>query len=323
MCQYQPQLPHDFPHRLFRNALRRSFYFLVLTVPLILVIARLGWGRAERPVRKVAFVVGVARYQFGFQDLQFAERDAEELATTLRDGGFEVVLLTGSAAGRDRASKANVEGRLKSLLNGGGDEDKAIRKGDLVLVALSGHGQQIAVMEPGPDGKEVRKEVPFFCPRDAKRNDPATQVNLSHLLDDLLAPCGSTNLLLVDACREIADRNKGKGIEGRDMALKGPTAVLFSCARGEISWENKDVRHGVFTHAVLNSLRAKGTRREVTWSALVDQVQEDMASAEFKKLVPDGYTQTPIPTSGQLPRTVLLQACRQGRTRWSWTWAAG
>ena len=114
-------------------------------------------------------VVGVARYQFGFQDLQFAERDAEELATTLRDGGFEVVLLTGSAAGRDRASKANVEGRLKSLLNGGGDEDKAIRKGDLVLVALSGHGQQIAVMEPGPDGKEVRKEVPFFCPRDAKR----------------------------------------------------------------------------------------------------------------------------------------------------------
>ena len=63
------------------------------------------------------------------------------------------------------------------------------------------------------------------------------------------------------------------------------------------------MRHGVFTHAVLNSLRAKGTRRGVTWSALVDQVQEDMASAEFKKLVPDGYTQTPIPTSGQLPRT--------------------
>jgi formylglycine-generating enzyme len=289
-------------------AMKRLLCWLLLTAPLALAATLLVLARpAERPPRKVAFLVGVARYQFGFDDLQFAEDDAKELAAALREGGFEVVLLTGSAEGRDRATKANIDARLKDLLNGGGDEEKAIRKGDLVLVALSGHGQQMFIKEPGPDGKEVRKEAPFFCPKDAKRNDPATLINLSHVLDDLLSPCGSTNLLLVDACRDIADPNKGKGVEGHDMALKGPTAVLFSCARGEKSWENKDVRHGVFTHAVLQCLRARGAQQEVTWSALVNQVEEFMASAEFKKLLPEGYTQTPIPTSGQLPRTVLVK----------------
>jgi formylglycine-generating enzyme required for sulfatase activity len=287
--------------------MKRLSCWLFLTVSLTLTAALIVVARpAERAQRKVAFVVGVAKYLFGFDNLQFAERDAEELAAVLREGGFEVVLLTGSAEGPDRATTANIDARLKDLLNGSGNEDKAVRKGDLVLVALSGHGQQMFIKEAGPDGKEVRKEAPFFCPLDAKHNDPATLLNLSHVLDDLLAPCGSTNLLLVDACRDIADPNKGKGVEGHDMALKGPTAVLFSCARGEKSWENKDVRHGVFTHAILKSLRARGERREVTWTSLVDQVQEEMASAEFKKMLPEGYNQTPIPTSGQLPRTVLV-----------------
>jgi hypothetical protein len=259
----------------------------------------------EHTPRKVAFLVGVSKYDHDFPDLQFAERDVEALKTTLADGGFEVVLLIGSGAGKDRATKKNVESRLADLLAGGGDENKTIRKGDLVLVALSGHGLQMRV--PDPANPAQTREDAFFCPVNAKRNDPSSLVSLSHLLDDLLAPNGGRNLLLVDACRDIADPNKGKGIEGRDMALKGETAVLFSCGRGERSWENANLKHGLFTHAVLKGLRDEvSARGVVTWSSLVSHVQDEMASDEFKKLVPEGYTQTPIPTSGQMPRTVLL-----------------
>jgi hypothetical protein len=53
-------------------------------------------------------LVGVAMYDRAFLDLQYPERDLSELAATLRAGGFEVVLRTGSAAGRDRATKTNV-----------------------------------------------------------------------------------------------------------------------------------------------------------------------------------------------------------------------
>jgi hypothetical protein len=141
----------------------------------------------EWPPRKVAFLVGVAKYDHAFPDLQFPERDVAELADTLRAGGFEVVLLTGSAAGRDRATKTNVEARLAELLAGGGDEAKAVRKGDLVLVALSGHGVQLRVPDPA-DAKRTIEDA-FFCPVNAKPNDPTTLVSLSHLLDDVLAPC--------------------------------------------------------------------------------------------------------------------------------------
>jgi formylglycine-generating enzyme required for sulfatase activity len=270
-------------------------------------------GADDRPPRKVAFLVGVATYDFAFENLQFPERDVAELAQALRDGGFEVVVLTGSARGKDRATRKIIEERLAALLDGGGDEAKTVRKGDVVLVALSGHGLQMEVADAtAPGGK---REDAFFCPVDALRNRPATLLGLTHLLDDVLAPRGCRSLLLVDACRDIFDPNKGsKGVEGRDMALKGETAVLFSCGRGEKSWESKEAGHGVFTHAVLRGLREGAARKgEVTWSALVADVQDEMASEEFRKLIPAGYTQTPIPTSGQMPRTVLIPRVRVER----------
>jgi uncharacterized caspase-like protein len=299
---------------------------LLLTLPAGLLVLAPSVTRPQPAAsRKVALVVGVAKYDHAFADLQFPERDAADLAATLRDGRFDrVVLLTGSAAGRDRATRKNIEDRLAELLDGGprggpdgrlsnapADAGK-IRKGDLVLVALSGHGLQMEVDDrDAPGGK---REDAFFCPVDAKRNDPKTLVSLSHLLDEVLAPCGSRNLLLIDACRDIADPNKGsKGVEGRDMALRGETAVLFSCGRGEKSWENKDLGHGVFTHAVLKGLRGEAARNGVvTWSSLVLHVQEEMASEEFRKLIPAGYTQTPIPTSCQLPRPRRSSASEDG-----------
>jgi formylglycine-generating enzyme required for sulfatase activity len=259
--------------------------------------------------RKVAFLVGVSKYDHGFDNLQFAERDVEELGKVLKAGGFEVVVLTGSAAGADRATRKNVLARLQALLDGDGNEARGIKKGDLVLVALSGHGQQIFV--PDPADPKARRDDSFFCPADGKPNKPETLVSISHLVDDLLAPCGSRNLLLIDACRDIADPNKGKGVEGRDMALKGETAVLFSCARGERSYENADLRHGLFTNAVLKALKGTGTGAGVvTWSSLTLAVEEEMDGEAFRKLLPSGATQTPVPTRGQLPRTVLMAAAK-------------
>lgn len=138
---------------------------------------------------------------------------------------------------------------------------------------------------------------------------PATQVSISRLVDDVLAPHGATNLVLIDACRDFSNPNRGRGVEGRDLSLKGQTAVLFSCGRGERSFENDDLKHGVFTHAVLTGLRGAGTGGGVvTWSSLTTHVEEALASEAYAKLLPNGLTQTPVATRGQLPRTVLLTA---------------
>src|SRR5262245_19669193 len=72
---------------------------------------------APPPPRKIALLVGVNVYdKRGLQDLKYAERDVDELAKVLKDGGFAVRLLKGSSTGDDRATLENVRKALDALL---------------------------------------------------------------------------------------------------------------------------------------------------------------------------------------------------------------
>jgi len=97
----------------------------------------------------------------------------------------------------------------------------------------------------------------------------------------------------------VVDNDKGiaRGIQGKVVALPEGTAVLFACAAGQRSLERESLKHGVFTHGVLEALRAfDGSGRPLTWGSLVDQVQDRVA-----ELNPD---QEPI-SAGVLGRLVL------------------
>ena len=99
---------------------------------------------AEDPAgKKVALLVGVNKYDKRlFNDLSYAERDVEEMATVLEKGGYEVQLLTGSASGAKRATLKNIQAAVETLL-------KERTKRDLVLIGLAGHGLQIEVAGDG------------------------------------------------------------------------------------------------------------------------------------------------------------------------------
>src|SRR4051812_26413435 len=89
--------------------------------------------------KRVALVVGVDKYESRkLDDLQYAERDAADLTKVLRDAGFTVRTLLGSVAGADAATRDNVIAAVDTLLKGVG-------KQHTVLIALSGHGQQLVV----------------------------------------------------------------------------------------------------------------------------------------------------------------------------------
>src|SRR5438309_9422374 len=87
--------------------------------------------------KRVALLVGVNKYdKRNFRDLEYAERDVEELANVLESAGYEVHLLTGSANNDKRATLENIQKHIDGVLKGR-------TKKDLVLVALAGHGLQI------------------------------------------------------------------------------------------------------------------------------------------------------------------------------------
>ncbi len=270
--------------------------------------------------KRLALIVGVNEYQNrNLENLKYAERDATELQAVLKKAGFTVRLLLGSGTGADKATKANVEKALEALLKGVG-------KRDVVLLAFSGHGQQMFVNETNGDGKEVRKEVPFFCPRDAVPSEAATLVSFNTVLRALDQRGGGSNLLLVDACRNVVDLKKGArgGVDGtRIDGLRKGTAVFFSCSDRQTAHETDKAGggHGVFFHFVLEGLRgAKGAineRGQVTWQQLVPYVKRRVGE-EFPGWfahVPESERQLPHDLANLVNDPVLVPAEKRQEAR--------
>lgn len=263
----------------------------------LLLLPALGFAQ-DPPIKKVALLVGVNKYQRrGFEDLRFAERDVDELGKALTNLGFTCTVLKGSSKASQKATKANIEAQLNQLLKG-------VSKHDIVLVALSGHGQQLRV----EDAQGSSREDQFYCPVDAINRDPASQFSLSFLIDEQLAKRGGRNVILVDACRdEPDDPGRGaKGVQGSVVSLPEDTAILFSCRAGQRSYEKEELGggHGVFTHCVLEALRGSSQQKTISWTDVVAHVNRRMQSEEIRRLLPTGVKQTPIQAS-VLPYTEL------------------
>jgi sulfatase modifying factor 1 len=275
--------------------------FVAITVTLLVVLpAKLS---ADDPApRKVALLVGVNKYlKPGFNDLQFAEADVTAVGNELDRLGFSVTVLLGSGTGDQQATRANIEAVARRMV-------APLGKNDIALVMLSGHGQQLLA---DPNDVDITRSQSYYCPVDARLNDPNSQVSLSHLLDDILALDVGRKILLVDACRDIpADSSRGsrnaKGIEGRRINLPEGTGVYFSCSAGQMSFEKAELGHGLFTFCVLEGLRgeAASAAGDISWSRLVAHVDDRMTQPDLVKLMPPQLRQVPIP-SGALPQTVL------------------
>lgn len=236
--------------------------------------------------KKVAFLVGVNKYKKpGFRNLAYAERDVSEMSKQLKSFGFDVTLILGKDA-----TKTKLDTTINKLV-------APLSKEDLILVMLTGHG----VQRTGGDA--------YYCPYDANAGDDATLFSLSKLLNTTLAPNVGTKLLLIDACRNDPDPGRGRsgGIQGKRITLPEDTAVMFSCKSGQQSFENDEIKHGVFTYCVLQSLN-EGAKNggEISWLGLLSRVNRKMASADATKYIPKGRRQTPIPAGG-VPFTVLAR----------------
>lgn len=224
-------------------------------------------------VTKVAFIVGVEKYdKEGLRDLDYAEDDAIALKKSLEKQKFTVTMLLGSATGEERATLENIQSKWQGFVT----TIKKLKKDDLVLVAISGHGVQLNVPNP-QTMKTVDDE--FYCPVDGQKDDPSSLWSLSKLIDDLGDYSGSSkNLFLMDACRFAS--GKGKGLDAGSVNLKNKCGILLACETGKKAHEYEDLKHGLFTYYVLEALKGKGTAKNsdnvVTWDSLASYVKEQV-----------------------------------------------
>jgi TPR repeat protein len=123
--------------------------------------------------------------------------------------------------------------------------------GDMVVVSISSHGFE-------------DRNVAYAMPADGARGFlEDTAINLGSIEQRLASSKAGKRLLLVDACRERASSDtKGgdtpmSGAFRAALAAAEGQAVLASCDAGQLSIENPDLGHGVFTYFLLEALHGK------------------------------------------------------------------
>ena len=218
------------------------------------------WSSAASEFRgkRWAIVIGISDYQNqGVQDLQYADRDAQEFASFLLSplsgmGGFDhdkVLLLT-----NEDATYRRIRSALFTFL-------KNPTEDDVVFVFWAGHGS------PDPD----RLSDLYLLPWDADPNDiAASSILMEDLQDAIRRTAARDRIIITDACHSAGVGFEGTRSSGavnqinsafleRVARSTGGTVAITSSEASQISREGVQWGggHGVFTHFLVQGLRGE------------------------------------------------------------------
>jgi hypothetical protein len=204
--------------------------------------------------RRTAVVIGINYNNFPqraeISPLKYAEADAEDMASLLREDGYQVVKLLGS------------EATHKSIVSALEKQSRLASREGLFVVHFSGHG------DVNPDDQEA-----YLLPFDA---DPhylkATAIPLVLLTSYYDSEVGAA-ITLLDCCHSggavdwrgrAVPANMGQAFRERAedtfKSMRG-RMVLAACASNQKARELDQLQHGAFTHYALKHLaeNAKAT----------------------------------------------------------------
>lgn len=200
----------------------------------------------EQSSRRWAILVGVNDYA-NITNLQYCVNDVTTLRDELLKHGYEkermFCLTTRSETGSNfHPTYANVTRTMRQVFD-------QVQEGDQLLVVLSGHGLMI-------NGKSG------FCPEDADPDQPnSTIISIERIYEQMNLTKATNKLLIVDACRNDLRRSVSGSVQPNKLPIPPPGIVLLSsCNEKEFSYEDKDLRHGVFTHFFIDGIRGNADR---------------------------------------------------------------
>ena len=219
-------------------------------------------------MKRHALFVGVDKYHDStIQNLNYPSEDAAELASAFR------LLLK-----FDRAEKLLNPDHADDILDAVKDMSRGLGQGDLFLFFFAGHGFRVKdnhVLVCGKDGYE-----------DLKDEDAGLRVG--RLKRRMAGPW--SRMLVLDACQNDIRATRGveAGATARDLKLihtslpggdSGCQIVVTSCSEGQRALEVSDLGHGLFTSALLASVRSLAeARRRIDMETLRSDLGDRMGS---------------------------------------------
>jgi adenosine deaminase/adenosine deaminase CECR1 len=286
-------------------------------VIIALALLEAACGAESQNAKGYALVIGISGYPHYAQDKQvrFGDKDAESFAAFIRTpkgGAFDVTLIENEGARRTSILEA-----IKRI----GDKATA---SDVVYVFFAGHG---AVDEQG---------LAYFMPYDA---DPRFPEGLGIRMDEFLSDVGkrivANTIFFIDACHAGAALSPG-GVAGgargdltivpslaaewdHAFHLKGSDVLsmgMFAASSNELSWEDADSMHGLFTKYLLEGLNGAADTApadgKVTAQELYDFVASKVEAESTRRFQPQNPTRSPG-WAGSFP-LALTTSFQGGRT---------
>lgn len=236
----------------------------------------------NRPIRdKWALVVGVSEFANPALNLKYSAKDAKDFADYLvKEADFapdHVKLLL---------NKDATERRILSEL---GDRwlPRVANPDDLVVIFVSTHGSGAELDVGGQN---------YLVAYDTDVQDLyTTGVPMQRLAKDIKDRVHCDRVVIfLDACHSGGVKSESKGltrtgVDASELAIGSGRMVIASSAEDQVSWESKSGANGVFTAALLQSLRKKGKETTVgeMFSDLKDKVQDQVLRER-------GRLQTPV-----------------------------
>jgi uncharacterized caspase-like protein len=237
------------------------------------------WHGGQRaladPGRRVALVIGMSAYASHLA-LPNAKRDAQSVAASLRDVGFQTVV-----EGYD-LDKRQLESKLQSFA-------QQATTANWAVIYYAGHGIEIGGTN-------------YLIPIDAKlatdRDVSFEAVPLDHVM---LAAEGAKklHLVLLDACRDnpfARTMQRTAGLTSRSIVSRGlasiepeaGTMVVYAARAGEIAMDGTG-DHSPFAQALVNNF--KKPRIEIR--KLVDLIRDDVMKTTDRHQLPFHYGSLP------------------------------
>ena len=259
------------------SQLRATAFLLLLGAPMLL--AETPATSAAKPPnfepflaeKKVAIVVGISDYQpeSGFPKLQFAAKDAQDLAAVLQKQGYKTQVLTDEHAMKSSIRKALQQARDE--LNQG--KVGNAQQGTIVF-AFSGHGGQKGT------GVGVHQ---YLVTYDYSPDDPEPGFPLMDIAQALTDSGAARKMMFIDACRDLAasgSKSAPSLSPFHELLHAEGLKIFYSTAPGARSFEDAKSQNGQFTHFLLQGLSGKAATPDglVTFDSLANWVTRAMKS---------------------------------------------
>jgi formylglycine-generating enzyme required for sulfatase activity len=263
-----------------------------------------------------AVIVGISQYEHQSWNLNYADRDAEELyQLLLSENGGKFKKENINFLTNQDATKSNIEDALYDFL-------KKPDRDDLVIIYFACHGA------PDP----TRPDNIYLLPHDTKPNKIAATGIPMRSIDEVLKHTliSKKVIIFADACHSgsigsgIGGRNVGDNSELINKYLQNLTqasegiASLTSAEAREVAREGQEWGggHGVFTHFVLEGMKGAADLDQngiITIGELFEYVRDEVKKATGDEQHPSIGTNPydrnlPIAINQKIIETIGIQA---------------